>query len=390
MTGDTAEERHRKTCLFWSIYCLEKGLSLRLARPSTIRDYDITISKPDPQPSTSAAIGQSLLDSVNAARIYGLVYDEIYSPRALAQPAETRTARVHALAAKWREILTSKAEHLVCGNPSCHLLVSVTNMVKTKLVRRFEGLHESAMIEFTRHANKVSDYVVLAAIYRAISGRTPASISADCTSAARIALQGHTECITLLLNNEMHSAQLEFWVNGALLLLPFIPFNIVFCNIVETANLDDLNSLKTLVQAMELLSEKSDYASCAKQLRIFRALYNVAARYVEVKGKAYFVTRSGSDGPDVGKGSSNITATGITFASSQMQSSNGYMGSVSGMDSFDRGGSIGDGLELLPVPQGLESQTWAGLGGMELDPLGTQIGSWFQESDDVIDFLGGI
>ncbi|KAH6962340.1 fungal-specific transcription factor domain-containing protein [Ilyonectria sp. MPI-CAGE-AT-0026] len=340
MTGDTIEERHRKTRLFWSIYSLERGVSLRLARPSTIRDHDITIPEPKPETSTSTAIIQSLLESVNAARIYGLVYDDIYSPRALAQPAETRTARVHALAAEWEEILTSKAVHL------------------TKLARCFEGLHESAVIEFTRHAKKASDYVMLTAIHRGTPGRTPASISAECTSAARIALQGHIECITLLLNNELHSVLLEMWVNGALLLLPFLSVNIVFCNVVETANLDDLNSLKALVQVMELLSEKPHYASCAKQLRIFRALYNVAARYVEVKGEAYFAARSGSADPDVGKGSNNI-------------------------------GGPGDGLELLPVPQVLESQTWAGLGGMELDPFGTQFSSWFEESNDLMDFLGG-
>ncbi|SPO06967.1 uncharacterized protein DNG_09661 [Cephalotrichum gorgonifer] len=318
MTGDTVEERQRKTYLFWSIYSLERGVSLRLARPSTIRDHDITISKPDPQPSTSAAIRRSLLDSVNAARIYGLVYDEIYSPRALAQPAGTLATRVHTLAAEWQEISTSKAEHLM------------------KLARRFEGLSGSPMIEFTRHANKASDYAVLTAIYRATPGRTPASISAECTSAARVALQGHTECIILLLNSELHSAQLEL--------------------------------LKALVQAMELLSEKPGYESCAEQLRIFRALYNVAVRYVEVKGKAYFAARSHNAGPDVGEGFNIIAATGLTAASSQMQSSGGYMGSGSAMDNFVRGG-LGDGLQLQPVPHVLESQTWAGIGGMELDPL---------------------
>ncbi|KAH8879728.1 hypothetical protein GQ53DRAFT_800065 [Thozetella sp. PMI_491] len=367
MASDTVEERHRKTCLFWSIYSLERPVSLRLARSSTIRDHDITITKPNPQPSTSPVIRQSLLDSVNSARIYGLVYDEIYSPRALAQPAETRAALVHTLAAEWQEVSTNKAEHL------------------TKLARYFEGLHESVMIEFIRHANMVSDYVVLTAIYMATPGRMPASMSAECTSTARIALQGHTECINLLLNNELYSPQLELWVNGAIPLLPIIPFNIVFCNIVETANIDDLNSLKALVQALQLLSEKPDYASFAKQLRIFQALYKVAARYVEVKGEAYFATRSGSPGPKVGKGSSNIAATGFLAASS----SSGCMGSGSGADSFFRGGGLDYGLDLLAVPQGLERQTWAALGEMELDPLGTQLGSWFQESNDMMGYLGG-
>lgn len=267
--------------------------------------------------------------------------------------------------------------------PSYHLLVSVTDMPKTKFSGRFEGLIECAMINFTKYASKVVDYAVLTAIYWAIPGRTPTSISAECTSAARMALQGHTECITLLLNDELPSVQLELWVNGALLLLPFIPFNIIFCNIVKTADIDDLNSLKALVQAMELLSEKPDYSSCAKQLRIFQALYNVAARYVEVTGQEYFASRSGSASPDTGKVPNSSASIGPTAASLLMESSREYMESRSDMDSFVHNGGLGDGLEVL------QNHTWAGLGGMELDPFGTQLGSWFHESNDVMDFHGG-
>lgn len=113
MAGNTIEERHRKTCLFWSIYSLERAESLRLLRQSTIRDHDITIPKPDMQPSTSTTSTHSLLDSVNTARIYGLIYDDIYSARALAQLSDTRVARIHALAAEWQRISRIKAENLV-------------------------------------------------------------------------------------------------------------------------------------------------------------------------------------------------------------------------------------------------------------------------------------
>lgn len=259
-------------------------------------------------------------------------------------------------------------------------------MTKTKLATRFKGTPESTTVEFTKHVNKVSDYVVLTAIYRAAPCLTTASVSTECTSAARIALQGHIECITLLLGDELHPVQRELCVNGALLLLPFLPFNIVFCNVVETANLDDLNTLKDLVQTMEFLAEKPDYASCAKQLRVFRALYNVAARYVEVEGCVHSSAQWGGAGLDAAKGHNNIAAAELIAASSPIESSSRCVESGSGIRSFGRGGGLGDDLEHLPITQILESQTWPGLGGLELDPLGTQFSSWFQETNDPIDF----
>lgn len=40
--GDAVQ---RKICLFWAVYVLEKTVALRLGRPSTIRDQDITIPR---------------------------------------------------------------------------------------------------------------------------------------------------------------------------------------------------------------------------------------------------------------------------------------------------------------------------------------------------------
>jgi hypothetical protein len=215
------------------------------------------------------------------------------------------------------------------------------------------------MVKLIRHSTKASDYVVLTAIYRAkFIQAAPAPITAECALAAREALRGHTDCITLLLENELDSPLLELWVNGALMLLPFFPFNIVFRNVVETANLDGLDSLGDLVQAMELLSERPSYASCVAQLSVFRALFNMAASYVDAKGKA-------DDGAF------------DNSAPSHVRSFSAYGGFQCGVGSLIDGESRGDELQPPAMFQALESHTWAGLGGMELDPLDMQLGSWF-------------
>jgi hypothetical protein len=223
------------------------------------------------------------------------------------------------------------------------------------------------MIDFSARAAAVGDHLVLTAIYRAAPGHTPASASTECTEAARITLNGHTECLRMLMDADPRSAMIKMWVNGALLLLPFIPFNIVFCNVVETGNLSDLESLRELVKAMTLLAEKPEYAGCARQLQVFRALHTVASRYVEVMASRGFSGGMPMDGGSI----SRVPTSGV------------YMGSEPGANQFP-----GEDFSSAPsVPDTI--QNWSSLGGMELDPFGTQLGSWFLESGDMMDYLGG-
>ena len=114
--GLAFEERHRQFCLFWSIYCLERSVALRLARPSAICDQHVTIPKPDAYPPVKGLISsrQSLVDGVVMARIYGRAYDDLFSPSALELPAAHRTTRGQAIAAEWRALIASKEEHTAC------------------------------------------------------------------------------------------------------------------------------------------------------------------------------------------------------------------------------------------------------------------------------------
>lgn len=150
-------------------------------------------------------------------------------------------------------------------------------------------LIEPKVLDFLRHANVVSDYSILASIYKSIPPEDTSSSSCpECISAARIALQEHATCISLIADQASEYLILDFWINTSLLLSPFIPFNILFCNIVETCESSDLQLLAHFVRALELASTIPRYsASCRKQLPIFRSLYDVAAKYIEAKAKVY-------------------------------------------------------------------------------------------------------
>lgn len=107
---DALPMRERKTWLFWSIYIIDKGLSVRLGRPSTIQDYDITVPAPNPHMNQYSMIEFCIVFWVRIARIQGRLYELLFSPTALAQPDNIRAARAQALADEVVVIIQEKKE----------------------------------------------------------------------------------------------------------------------------------------------------------------------------------------------------------------------------------------------------------------------------------------
>lgn len=79
--------------------------------------------------------------------------------------------------------------------------------------------------------------------------------------------------------------RLDIWVNEIILLAPFMPFLILFCNIIETSDSSDLDRLRQLVDGLQSMAQSPRSSARSKQLRILKALYDVAAKYVEAKAK---------------------------------------------------------------------------------------------------------
>lgn len=103
MEHDTSGEQDNKLRLFWSVYCLDKGLSLRLGRASTIQDYDISLT-PTFNRIDIAELWKSIYTLwITLARIQGKVYELLYSPAALRQPETERVAHARRLAAEMQE-----------------------------------------------------------------------------------------------------------------------------------------------------------------------------------------------------------------------------------------------------------------------------------------------
>ncbi|KAI0011132.1 hypothetical protein F4779DRAFT_256397 [Xylariaceae sp. FL0662B] len=272
LSMDAPECRQQKWKLFWAIYNMERNLSLRLGRSSCIRDNEVTLPKAIPTmtmgQSTKPILAPVWPYWIELASLQGRIYDEIYSPGALLQPSHVRTSHARDLASELK-IIMQRAE-----NFEAH---------ENKARRRALG---PDMHAFLLSSDKVFFLSLLALVYRAIPAEKPArsGVCIEAVTTARDALAEHTNCLSIIFAKYLDTRHLETYINWSLLQSPFIPVVILFCHVVETSDAADLKSLNTLVDSLQLTSPafKKTYA---KQLSLFKTLFDVAQKFVEVKAK---------------------------------------------------------------------------------------------------------
>jgi hypothetical protein len=113
--NEPSDDAKYKQFLFWIIYTMDKSLSLRLGRSSTIQDYDVTL--PDPHSIPHQNPITSFFDLwVTVSRLQGQIYELLYCPVAIAQPEPVRKSRVQLLIHQLGEIdaLTREASVRLC------------------------------------------------------------------------------------------------------------------------------------------------------------------------------------------------------------------------------------------------------------------------------------
>ncbi|KAI9924198.1 hypothetical protein MW887_007148 [Aspergillus wentii] len=246
---------------------LREDYDVQAATPSTIRDQDITIPRLTLDREMASLAYNRLPDWIDVASLYGRLYDSLYSPTALTQPGSVRVSRTRALASELERMIAARTGYY--NRPdlwSSHVL-------------------DLNLSQFMIHANRAIEYSTLVSIYRGIPTERPSGIvpCTQCITAARVALEESEASIAILSDAAKWPTGLHEWVNEILLQAPFIPFTLLVCNVVDTADLSDLGRLKRVVDGLQSLAQSPRYASCNRQLRIFKPLYDVAARYVDVK-----------------------------------------------------------------------------------------------------------
>ena len=171
------------------IVIIDKTLSLRLGRASSIRDDDFTLEKlsDNSQDDLSAFSFMALLSKwVDLSLLHGQVYDEIFSPRALLQPEGVRVARARALASDLQRVFET------VGTAESQVL---------ELRRQTIG---QDMHELFQKADRINHLATLTLVYRAIpAGPYSNSVFCEeCVATAAEALNEHQKCLTILKDVE--------------------------------------------------------------------------------------------------------------------------------------------------------------------------------------------
>ncbi|KAI9149936.1 Leptomycin B resistance protein pmd1 [Paramyrothecium foliicola] len=256
-------ENRQKSKLFWSLYILEKNLSMQLGRSSTLRDHDITMPLEDVR--LSSQWGNSLRtvspNWLRLAQVEGRIYDELYSPRALSQPIEARNA---------------------CAR---HLVAEVERMTKISDLRDAKFLQERRrnvgpnVDDVLTRCDQISRLSTLCLIYRSISVGSLAFCD-ECIAMARQALKEHSETMNQIDLNDVHL--FDICINWALVSSTCVPFFVILCHAVWTLNMADVQFLGSLIQSLEA-SKRQLSISVSHLLKTFKPLHGAAARYIELK-----------------------------------------------------------------------------------------------------------
>ncbi|GFG03281.1 protein STB5 [Aspergillus udagawae] len=387
MAAESAEEGQRKIRLFWALYVLEKAVSLRLGRPSTIRDHDVTVPRPLLDRKMTSLLYNRLPDWIDVASLYGRVYDYVYSPSALAQPVSARESRTRALAAELERIMAARAE-----------LYKLPNQWTSHVIH-------PEQCRFIIHANRATDYSILASIYRGIPASKASSLMPcpECLSAARAALKEAEVCTATLADATVWSPAHDIWISEVCLLASFMPFLILFCNIVETSDPSDLGYLRRLVDGLPKMAQSSRYSICIKQMRILKVLYDVATTYVKARTRRQSTDMTGGHFPDfdINTYPNDKSGTGPNspFPSLFTEPDALSLGGAQKLAAACPTGTAEDeSQQVMSQTSGFQAShdflaMQSHLPGdfiTELDTPGAQVGSWFHQSHQLMRLLDDI
>ncbi|KAJ5146378.1 transcriptional regulator family: Fungal Specific TF [Penicillium bovifimosum] len=262
MEHEPVPVQRQKQLLFWAIYAILNMISLRLGRASPVQDYDISLPAPDGNYDVPSPWGSVCMWWTRSARIQSEVYQHLYSPEALQQPQSERVAHAHRLAARMQSDVMEPFEKFMSSD------LKLTEMDNIYLV-----------------TDKVSRLAILTLIYRAIPASPesgPATFIPECIQTAREALEAHRHCVTTL--NETDDFVKISYMHWAVLLSPFVPFIVIFCNVITTFNGADLARLEEFIASLHPLITFSQ--SIERLHNLCSILGTVARLYFEANTQA--------------------------------------------------------------------------------------------------------
>lgn len=98
---------------------MDKSLSLRLGRVSTIQDWDVSVPMPSIEDVHITPLSAFFAMWIKTARCQGDIYEKLYSPDSVSQPNHVRVAWVAAITGDLEEIRKQTSEVTVSDKVFC-------------------------------------------------------------------------------------------------------------------------------------------------------------------------------------------------------------------------------------------------------------------------------
>lgn len=211
-----------------------------------------------------------------------------YSPAALSLPPSALCERALELAAQ------------------CKSLENEIGTTRAETSTYLRNLNTSEIVEVFVRGDEVQFHATLTLVYRAIPAPegSPGRFCFECLESARKAMKAHQDCIALMkFGSYIKSIYVHWYVSASvlpphatfrallskscvyrtLMIVPFAPFFVIFCHVIETLSAEDLRILDEFVASMEQLRDASE--TVEKLYRVFQVMRDVAVVYVETKSE---------------------------------------------------------------------------------------------------------
>ncbi|KAL5334393.1 hypothetical protein BJX70DRAFT_18992 [Aspergillus crustosus] len=348
MENTSQKEKERQIALFWSIYCMDRALALRLGRAATIPEYDIDLPTTFEGFDVAEPWKTAFALWIELARIQALVYEKLYCPGALRQGEAARVAEARQLAGQMRDRVMKPFANI-------YPLLNDLTAIEALYIR----------------CDEVCRFSVLCLIYRAIPPQpnTQGTFIEECIEAARDALQAHKSC--MLLIKEATAATKLSYLHWSILYSPFVPFIVLFCHIIEVSSWVDLERLDEFVVSLQPNCQLS--TAITKLHRLCQVLSNVARLYIEAKTQLQ--TQENQDLVSVGhEFDSYLSALGLAPAASYGDTR--WAAAAAAAAAPIQGPSMSGELRYVDA-QSHGAGHGQGQGHGQVMPGMTQLGNWF-------------
>ncbi|KAI1808225.1 hypothetical protein F4811DRAFT_501589 [Daldinia bambusicola] len=247
--------------LFWTIFCLERPLSLRLGRCSTIPDIEITVPLPGCSRTSVAPVMSYFHQSIRISVVAGRIYERLYSEHSLSAPDSIR-----------EQVIADLTQEMLDIQDKSRAIIKLLLQTETE-----KSTQEA--VKFVSSCDEVYQLSMLTLIHRAAPEQvgSASTFSDECIFYARATLEHHKNHVQAFGIPEL----LSDYVNWTILFSPFIPFIVLFCCVLETGDEGDSARMEAFVSSIETAREHSSVI--AKHHVLFQGFYNVAVRYKELK-----------------------------------------------------------------------------------------------------------